>query len=413
MLYNNLLRREEENRYRTFLVFFIIYCFGKSYYVIFGWHGHLIPDAPLAVILVKDFLLIGFTIYAFLAYSDIRPDFKEKFMRYYASFCLFLLLIAFMHFFNLGLADWGHFYIRNSFMPLVFIYFGYKLIPENRYLHFFNAFLAYAVFCAVVAITSYYYYFEILHTTGEPFFFSGRAISLTDNPNTLGGITAIGILIAVSRIFNRTGNVYILCSSLVILAAGLFLSQSITNIFVMTGLILLLVFVHIKKRIYREVFIVFFCIVVGSFFPNNFYTTTSKRFDETIDPQAKHTIYARKEQYAGIPDYFRKSDLKDILFGNFKTSKFYTYDSTFITVFYNFGIIILFMVFAFMVYLLYFAFVFRRKAETEYDKMVLEILYLIMILFVAVSIARDLFHRFPLNNFYYVEAGMLARYIKH
>lgn len=412
MFNNSLQLHDEENRYRAFLIFFIIYCFGKSYYVIFGWHGHLVPDAPLAVILLKDFLLIGFTIFIFLTYSDIWPDFKDKFTRYFAFFCLYLLLIIFMHYFNLELADWGRFYLRNSFMPLVFIYFGYKLIPKNRYLHFLNAFLAYAVINALVATISYFYYFIILDTVGEPFLYLERTIALTDSPNTLGGVITIGILIAISQLFNRLGKVYILSYSLLILAVGLYLSHSLSNIIVLAALILLSMVFHIRRKIGKDIYFILFCFVIGALFTAIFYASMNKRFGGVVEGSTLPSISLRKTQHTDVSSYLKKSDLADILFGNFKTEKYQRYDSTYLTIFYSFGTITFLVASAFMVYLLRFAFISRRMAKTDYDKTVLEILYMTLILFIIVSFGRDLFHRFPLNNFFYVEAGMLVKYIK-
>ena len=388
----------DKDKERLFLYLFIILLFGKSYYIIYGWHGHLIPNAPYYIILIKDII---FLIFFSLLFSDILVNASNIVIKIFLSCICFVLLVAVSHLYNMDFLNWMQYVFRNSIMYLFVIAFSFLYVRNID--KFFDIIIYSAIANVFVGFYSVIYDNTLL--------FSGRVIGFLDNPNTFGALMLLAMIIATVKgsAYGNSNRYYIF---IVLLVFGLIMSGSVSSILLCSMfLFLFFTFSYGNRSKKPPLFILSLFIsalVYGLIYGDGgIYENGIGRFLLMLnDYDSMNTITQRVSGYKLIySEFFEKERMIEMLLGQYEYN-YRKFDSMYLVILVNFGFIVLVMYMSPLLLLINFKKYLSARKMQHYH-----IVMYSLIFFFLMGIGRNVFNRFPINIVIYLEIGYLLKLI--
>lgn len=230
-----------------------------------------------------------------------------------------------------------------SSVVLVFLIHHYK---KERY--FFNIFRLLMFLILWLGLLLYFAASEDMLFT-----YSGRMISSLSNPNYLGYLSLLYILVLFGFIYYRSKPSFLITVELIVAHIGLFLSLSYAAILCYVVIMLIMFIIWIlrvmtnNRRLIELIIWGTACFAIGSLtiFLTRFFKSDvfSVAFEEKINPLSKgkimelHSVQVRTEMFSTYTGELFSS-LKSFLFGTFRSKEYIESDSAFLNLAYNFGI---------------------------------------------------------------------------
>lgn len=161
------------------LSLFLLLC-GKFYFL-FGFVGHLKPIAPVAIIAVRDILVLAFILLS-LPWWRKEMIFDQKFM---VIFILLLFLSSLVHLDNFSAFSYVQHYIRNSIIPFS-AFLCFLAIFQSKYrLAWIPLLVAFATLNSIIALVQLHFFDELTLDGLRP-------LGLVGDPIVLGFFSVIG-----------------------------------------------------------------------------------------------------------------------------------------------------------------------------------------------------------------------------
>ncbi|MFK7871596.1 MAG: hypothetical protein AB8C84_00280 [Oligoflexales bacterium] len=380
-------------------IFFSVLVFiinGKFFYASHGWEGHLRPLAPVYLIVLKDIValifMIIFSFYSF--FLDNKPIRADN--CFILGFIFILLIVSMLHILHQETLVWMHHFFRNS------ILYSFFLIASNRLSNLENIsnLISVLLFASFLNNFSSHIQFFI---SSDVLLDGVRSIGFTDNPNTAASILLMGFVISFVRMFYRKKLLYAI-SSLSFLTA-LLLTQSMT--YLALTILFTLLFPILKFRrnwIFLSLAFLSFVVLFSSVYLSG-YDVVNKivsRFELLIfHPESFNSFSARMNNYFDAYQALNDDPL-GCFFGVGFSEKLMTFDSTFLVIGVNFGILFLliFIISNFVIFVISA----RRFIQGGEN---IEILFSLHLIYFLSGLVRNIFTRTPLNVISYVVVGML------
>jgi hypothetical protein len=361
-----------------------IFLFGKFYYFFYGWSAHLLPTATVYIILLKDVFFI-FILLIFL--KDIFSSNQKVYSMIYIIILVNLIISYFHAVHYVAMRDWIQFYLRNSFLYTMTIILVLNIIKNSRLI--FNCIKFFAIINAILAIYSHFLMKETL--------FDNRAIGLTDNPNTLAAVLFAGVIIVILQMLKSFSVEHIIHISL--LTSGIFVTQSITYIFMCLLFYLYIIVFNLK---FTKIIIITLIalLVINYFYDNIMEANAIKRILHIISNfDTVNTTSSRINQYM---NFFHNLSFTEFLIGDYQSGRYIKYDSSYLVILSNYGFIGLITYITPIIFLL-------KYFRTRLHNIEIEIIYVSIVLFLIASLGRNLFNRFPVNVIHHMYLGLMIK----
>lgn len=400
---NSLFKPKYVLRWTEAFIFF--YLFGKFYYIIFGFDATSKPYAPGLIIILKDALLVCYLSFIGILVANKKIHLDQEFGYYFSMFLLLFLSLSSIHLLNLDFLEWVQHHIRNTLFFFSFIFIGYEFVSQKR---FFDLVIIFCTLNAPAALINWLYFPERT--------FNLRAIAFLDNPNTLAGVLSIGIIMALV-LYIKVGQLRYLLA-VCCMMAGLVTTFSMTYLLLVIALVCFYLVYNMRRGYFPLIILSTFvtCVIIwgstSDFALKLINRITGIYLALSYDVSSLSTLGDRSAQYQGFPDYIQRSNLLQILFGNFQAKNYLRYDSIYLVIGTDFGLIAL-LIFLLMLAYLGFRLVQARKETSDVGEEVLvDIALLLLVALLVSGLAHNLLNRFPVNVLYFLFFGVLFKTIR-
>ena len=382
--------------------FLILLIVSGRFYFIFGFTGALRPVVDPSIIISKDVIFIGLSLYVFITFKEDCISFFKAYNKTITSVLSLLVITLVMHSAGKSYYTISWYYVRNIYMYLAFIPISYVLTQKKRISLecIWNSFLLVNLFFSVAELV--WFRNSLLDHT--------RPLGIVGDPiisSLFNYLLLFKICVDKTKIY-RLPIFFLLCICIDSQA-------SVTAFIAIISAFVLVVATHFKLvRDYILKFVLLFIVFISICFiqikDNDLSWRLTCAYYGTVAKYIKPVEGDQSDCFQGLArgrltssSFFKNRgvlmDVKTFLWGAYKDKEYYRIDSSFLSLFKNHGVFGLGLYYLFLSYILYLCYGMRSLESVPLT------LFVVTVLFLGVFCST--IYKFPITPFLALYLGDL------